>query len=154
MFLFVFKRVRDEEIAADIVSQLFLKAMMKLPKYQFRGLPFSAWLYRIAANEVNQHFRDGKKDRHVSIDSVGLAGLMEEAEEAPSDDNMNRLVAVLDMLDPDELQFLEMRYFEKIPFRELAEIYDITETNAKVRMHRLVKKLKTLMEETRQQTAG
>lgn len=154
MFLFVFKRIQNEEASADVVSQLFLKAMTKLDSYQFRGLPFSAWLYRIAVNEVNQYFRDSKKQRHVSIESVNLTGLMEEAEELPTDENMQCLVAGLQILSPEELEFLEMRYFEKIPFRELAAIYQITETNAKVRMHRMLKKLKKYMEQTKEQTPG
>lgn len=154
MFLFVFKRIQNEEASADVVSQLFLKAMTKLDSYQFRGLPFSAWLYRIAVNEVNQYFRDSKKQRHVSIESVNLTGLMEEAEELPTDENMQCLVAGLQILSPEELEFLEMRYFEKIPFRELAAIYQITETNAKVRMHRMLKKLKKYMEQTKEQAPG
>lgn len=154
MFLFVFKRVQNEESTADIVSQLFLKAMTKLDSYQFRGLPFSAWLYRIAVNEVNQFFRDSKKQRHVSIETVSLGGLMAEAEEIPTDENMQRLVAGLQILSPEELEFLEMRYFEKIPFRDLAAIYQITETNVKVRMHRMLKKLKKHLEQSRQQTPG
>lgn len=154
MFLFVYKRIQDEETSADIVSQLFLKAMTKLSSYQFRGLPFSAWLYRIAVNEVNQYYRDSKKQRHVSIESVNLTGLMQETEEPATEENMQRLVAGLQFLSPEELEFLEMRYFEKIPFRELAAIYQITETNAKVRMHRMLKKLKKYMEQTTQQTPG
>lgn len=154
MFLFVFKRIQNEEATADVVSQLFLKAMTKLDSYQFRGLPFSAWLYRIAVNEVNQYFRDSKKQRHVSIETVNLTGLMEEAEELPTDENMQCLVAGLQILSPEELEFLELRYFEKVPFRELAAIYQITETNAKVRMHRMLKKLKKYMEQTREQTPG
>ncbi len=154
MFLFVFKRIQNEEATADVVSQLFLKAMTKLDSYQFRGLPFSAWLYRIAVNEVNQYFRDSKKQRHVSIETVNLTGLMEEAEELPTDENMQCLIAGLQILSQEELEFLELRYFEKVPFRELAAIYQITETNAKVRMHRMLKKLKKYMEQTREQTPG
>lgn len=154
MFLFVYKRVQDEDTTADLVSQLFLKAMTKLGGYQFRGLPFSAWLYRIAVNEVNQFFRDSQKKRHVSINKIDLEGLMMEAEEPVSDDNLQVLVASFQILNPDELEFLEMRYFEKIPFRDLAEIFQITETNAKVRMHRLLKKLKQYMEQSRQQATN
>lgn len=57
VFVFVFRRIGDEEQAADIVSNTFLKAMLALPKYVFKGVPFSAWLFRIASNEVNMYFR-------------------------------------------------------------------------------------------------
>ncbi len=152
MFLFVFKRVRDEEATADIVSQLFLKAITNLHTYQFRGLPFSAWLYRIALNEVNQYFRDSSKQRHISAKLVDLEQLMVEAEETQADDSIPCLVEALQLLEPAELEFLELRYFEKIPFRELAELYGITENNAKVRMHRLLKKLKQHIDLSRLQT--
>ena len=55
IFRFVYQRLNNEDDAADITSQVFLKALLNLEKYEFRGFPFSSWLYRIALNEVNQH---------------------------------------------------------------------------------------------------
>ena len=57
IFRFIFKRSADETLSADLTSQTFLKAMQKIDKYVFKGVPFSAWLFRIASNEVAQHFR-------------------------------------------------------------------------------------------------
>ena len=51
IFSFIFRRTEDEDVADDICSQTFLKAMQNLHRYEFRGLPFSAWLFRIATNE-------------------------------------------------------------------------------------------------------
>ena len=74
IYLFVFKRVQDEGIAGDVCQDAMLKAMFNIHKYEDRGLPFTAWLYRIASNEVNLFFRKQKKmltveieDRHVKI---------------------------------------------------------------------------------------
>ena len=66
IYLFVYKRVRDEAIAGDVTQDAMLKAMMALPKYEDRGAPFSSWLFRIASNEVNLHFRKAKKMIHTS----------------------------------------------------------------------------------------
>ena len=57
IFLFVLHRIGEKQISADITQQVFLKALMGLSKFQFKGLPFSAWLYRIAINECNDFFR-------------------------------------------------------------------------------------------------
>lgn len=145
IFLFVYKRVDEEENAADVTSQVFLKAMLNLEKYQFKGVPFSAWLYRIAINEVNQFFRETRNQRTVSIESEGLPMLMAEVEEPSNEAAVQRMLVVLQSLTPDEIQLVELRYFEKIPFREVAEIYNITENNAKVRLYRILEKMKKLM---------
>lgn len=152
IFLFVFKRVDREDAAADVTSQVFLKAMHNLKKYQFRGVPFSAWLYRIAINEVNQHFREVKSKRAISMQSSDIADIMEEVEELPKEDNIQQMLASLQLLRPDELQMIELRFFEKLPFKEIAEIYNITENNAKVRMYRLLGKMKKMM--TGEQKSG
>ena len=57
IFRFIFKRVANESLTADICSQVFTKALQKLDQYQFRGVPYSAFLYRVASNEITTHFR-------------------------------------------------------------------------------------------------
>ena len=61
IFNFIYRQTDDEALTADLSSQTFLIALKNVGKYQFRGVPFSAWLYKIASNEVNKHYR--KKNR-------------------------------------------------------------------------------------------
>ncbi|HMN90658.1 MAG TPA: sigma-70 family RNA polymerase sigma factor [Saprospiraceae bacterium] len=143
IFRFVQRRTADEELSADLCSQIFLKAMQKLHTYNFRGLPFSSWLFKIAANEVSQHYRQQQKNRMVSMEDNDLSDMIEEMEE--SDDALHRanLVKVLDSLDEKDLQLIEMRFFEQRPFKEIAEIMGITESNAKVKTYRILERLRT-----------
>lgn len=145
IFLFVFKRVDTEDLCSDLTSQVFMKAMVNLPKYKFRGVPFSAWLYRIAINEINQHFRNNKGQRAISMETANIADIMEEVEEVPQEANIQKMLNTLQLLSPDEIQMIELRFFEKLPFKEIADIFNITENNAKVRMYRLLGKMKKLM---------
>lgn len=145
IFRFVFKRVSDNDLSADITQQVFMKAMENLKRYEFRGLPFSAWLYQIARNEVAQFFRQNKHQRSISMESGQIAYLMEEMEETNSDADVQRMVKAIQLLRQEEIEFIEMKYFERLPYREIAAIYQIQENNAKVKMHRLLKKLKKLM---------
>jgi len=145
IFLFVFKRVGEEDNTADICSQVFLKSMLSLKKYTFQGVPFSAWLYRIAINEINQFFRNNKSQRHISLEGADLFDMVEEVEEDHSEANIKILLHTLQRLNPDEVQFIELRFFEKMSFKEIAAVYGITENNAKVRMYRLTNKMKKLM---------
>ena len=153
IFVFIYKRVDDEEQTADICSQVFLKAMTNLPKYKFKGVPFSAWLYRIAVNEVNQFFRKSQNQRSISMEKAGLGDIMEEVEETDTEDNIKHMLKAMQFLSPDDVQMIELRYFEKLPFKEVAEIYSITENNAKVRMYRILGRLKKAMLKVQKQTA-
>lgn len=143
IFRFVFKRTVDEVLAADLTSQVFLKAMQKIDKYVFKGVPFSAWLFRIASNEIAQHFRKQNKNRVVALEERTAQNLEEEYEDKEDlDININLLKSVIQDLKPEEVELLELRFFEKRPFKEVADILDITENNAKVKIYRLLQKMK------------
>jgi RNA polymerase sigma-70 factor (ECF subfamily) len=144
IFRYVVKRVDEEEAAYDITSCVFIKALINLPKYEYRGIPFSSWLFRIAKSELYQSFRDKKAQRTVSIDSMQLGRVMEEFQLDESEHKREILLKVLPMLKDSQLQLIEMRFFEKRSFREMGEILDLTENNAKVKTFRALVKLKEL----------
>ncbi|MES1181393.1 MAG: sigma factor, partial [Flavobacterium sp.] len=50
IYYFILRQTDDEETAGDLTSQTFVNVLNNLSKYEFRGLPFSAWLYKIASN--------------------------------------------------------------------------------------------------------
>ena len=144
---FVYQRCSDKEIAYDITSHVFLKALQSLKNYTFKGLPFSSWLYRIARNEVIDFHRQKPHERAVSIDRTGLVNILQEADDTVKEENIQLILRELKNLSEEEMQMIEMKYFEKRQFKEIAEILDITETNAKVKAHRIIEKLrKTLMD--------
>lgn len=145
IFRFVYQRMDDKEQAFDVTQQVFVKAMEKLPKYEFKGVPFASWLYRIASNEVIDLFRKEKAYRTVNIDSVNVYGIMEEMQESKIDELHDKIVSIISDLPEEELQMIEMRFFEKRSFKEIAEILEMTENNAKVKTYRILDKLKKIM---------
>lgn len=145
IFVFILHRVGEKELCADITSQVFLKALMNIGKYRPAGVPFSAWLFRIALNETFDHLRKMNRQRYVSIDNVGVEKLHEElTADTTLVDLEEKLPHILGQLTAEEIQLLELRFFEQRPFREVAEILDITENYAKVRLYRLLDKMKML----------
>src|SRR3989344_746472 len=145
IFRYIYQRVDDKEQAFDATQQVFIKAMESLHKYEFRGVPFASWLYRIAYSEVNNIYR-AQKQRTVNIDSVGVYGMMEEMEETKIDKYHDKIVDIIAQeLPEDELQLIEMRFFEKRSFKEIGEILEITENNAKVKTYRILEKLKKVI---------
>jgi RNA polymerase sigma-70 factor (ECF subfamily) len=67
IYRFIFLRVEDQQTAEDITSNVFLKAWEKLGSYQFRGVPFRAWLFRIARNAVIDHYRTRKETAPLEV---------------------------------------------------------------------------------------
>ncbi len=143
---FVYQRVTTKEDACDITQQIFLQAMLSLHKYEIRGFPFSSWLYRIALNEMNQLFRKNKKQRGINLEEKHLKTIVEELGEPGDEERENAVLAVLAGLQEEDFQLVEMRFFEYRPFKEIAEILNISEANAKMRLYRILEKIKPMAE--------
>lgn len=142
IFRFIFRRTADEALSADLCSQVFLKAMQKLPNYTYKGVPFSAWLFRIASNEIGQYFRSTSKNRVVSLEDTHLQEMVDEMDHLDLQNKQSQMLEALDQLKADDLEIIELRFFEQRPYKEIADLMDITVSNAKVKVHRILMRLK------------
>lgn len=145
IFVFIYRRTGDEDLSADITSQVFLKALINIKKYVFKGVPFSAWLFRIAFNEINMYFRKNNAHRVVSLEQKSISQIVMEVQEEDNTLGQQRMMAALKKLDGDDIQLIELRFFEKRSFAEVGEIIGITENNAKVKVYRILDKLKKVL---------
>lgn len=141
---FIYQRVETKEDAYDIASQTFISALENIGKYRAQGVPFSAWLFRIAINELNRFYRRSKVRQAINIDDTQVAEVLHELGEETTADTDSRLMKAVQQLDPEEIQLLEMRFFEKRPFKEVCDVLGISETAAKARVYRLLERLKTI----------
>ena len=146
IFLFINKRVEDQHTTSDLTSQVFLKALIALPQYKSKGVPFSAWLFRIASNQVNAFFRQSKNKRSISLEEKHIELLFEQVDEnLPPKNKTDTLIALLNHLDSDDVELLELRFFEERPFKEVGFILGISENLAKTKTYRLLQKMKKLL---------
>lgn len=145
IFRFVNQRMNNEEDASDLTSAVFLKVLINLNNYIDKGHPFSSWLYKIALNEVNQYYRKTNKQRVVNIDEKDLEDIIEETNDTFSHEKREKLIKTLANLADEKLTIIEMRFFEKRSFKEIAEVLNITENNAKVRTYRVLEEMKRNM---------
>ena len=148
---FLFKRVNDEEVAADLASQTFLNALLNLKKYEFRGLPFSAWLYRIASNLCTDYFRESKRQRGLYLDPDKSSELLQEVVEWEEENDelgiwLLKLPMVFHALNDKEVEMIELRFFEQLPFKEIGFITGLNESHARIKTYRILKKMKKLIE--------
>lgn len=143
LFLFINRRTDREQLTKDICQETFIKALMNIHKFEFRGYPFSAWLYRIAINELNQHYRKNDVKMIVSFDSKEIPEIFELDEQQIDKDLLIKLMMTeIDQLKGNDLLLMEMHFFEKRSYKEIAEILDIKEGNAKVKVHRIKERIR------------
>lgn len=113
-------RTRDLEAAEDLTQQVFLKAWQAIPRFEQRGVPFKAWLYRMAHNQMVDHFRT-----HKPTTELGDFDLPDEAdqESALLTGEMNEaLQRALARLSEDHRQVLTLRFLMEKSAREIGEV--------------------------------
>ena len=148
VYRFSYSRVGgNESLAGDITQQTFIKAMAAIVKYEDRGYAITSWFIRIAQNEINMYFRKSKKTISVEINENQLVTAAQEFEltEVLQKGDLEKLVEKINELKPAHSDLIELRFFQKMSFKEIAEIYQITEANAKMKIYRILDKLKREM---------
>jgi RNA polymerase sigma-70 factor (ECF subfamily) len=111
VYAFVVRRVRDRAEAEDVVSETFHSALKALPRFEARGVPFVAWLYRIAANEIADRAR--RAAREEPFDGLDTADAGDDVERRAL------LYRLVDTLPPAQREVIVKRFAEQ---RSIAEI--------------------------------
>lgn len=147
VFRFLFKRLSgNEDLASELTQKTFIKAMGAISKYEDRGYAFSTWLIRIAQNEANMFFRASKKIVLIEISGIEVKPLLNEVYESSEfkDEHFELLIKMLNDLPDDQSDLIELRFLHEMSFKKIADIYNITEANAKMRVYRIIEKLRKI----------
>lgn len=147
IYTFLINRTGDYDVANDLTSQVFLKAILNIKKYKDMGIPFHSWLYKIAQNECNYYFRKQKKQRTVILDTDNLDHLNQGIHDVDflESEVVNKIYIAIQHLNPKELTAIDLRFFENNSFKEVGYILGITENNAKTRVYRAIEKIKKVL---------
>ena len=147
VFVLVDRIVSCQEDAEELTQDVFLKAFQQLSSFKAES-SFSTWIYRIATNLAISAVRKKRNDVLRLDDSV-FANLsdtqVDEALEDESEEQMERLQRAMNQLEADERALITLYYLEEKPLAEVAFILGMTEGNAKVKLHRIRKKLYVLI---------
>jgi RNA polymerase sigma-70 factor (ECF subfamily) len=134
----------SEADAKDAVQQTFVKVFRSLSS--FRGASsFRTWLYRIAINLCLNHIRDHKRERPTEIADDQLTTTATGPQRLIRDEASAALRAAIDNLPPKQRMVLELRIYDELRFKEIAELADCTENAAKVNFHHAVKRLRGVL---------
>ena len=145
IYNYVYYRTSNHAEAEDLTARVFERAMKHIGRYEDRGVPFSAWLYRIAHNLVANWHRDRSRRQILSLDSVSQWQLHEDSPELEAQivEDKETLLAAIQRLPADRRELLIMKYVEKLPNAEIGDIMGRSEGAIKSLYHRTLLSLRT-----------
>jgi len=145
LYFLCLRYVRDHDAASDLAQRTLIKALEKMDELRDPGI-FKSWLYRIGANLALNHLRDNARfvDEPAPVGpdeplSPEAESQLEAAEDAAA---LRRAVADL---PTKQRMTLELRVFEEMSFRDIAEALETTEGAAKVNFHYAVRRLRVIL---------
>ena len=138
MYNYVYYRTGNTHDAEDLTAKVFLRAFSHIDKYVDRGLPFQAWLYRIAHNLVANWHRDQSRRKIIALDDYLGRDLHTEApdERAERRDEHEGLLRAVRRLPAERQQLLILKVVERLPNREIGIIMGRSEGAIKSLYHR------------------
>ena len=115
VYAYVARRTADRSAAEDVTSEVFAHALAHLRQFEWRGTPFVAWLYRIAANALADRWRKESRTSSVPVDDVP------NEHEAAEIERRVMLSQLVERLPDAQRQVVRMRFGQERSIREIAE---------------------------------
>jgi len=139
VYAYIVRRVRDRTAAEDLTSEVFEHALANLHKYEWRGVAFAAWLYRIAYNAIANRWEKGQRE-------VGEPGMEEHASSGVEEiERRAMLFQLVNQLPPDQRRVITERFVEQKSIREVAQALGRSEGAVKQLQWRALETLREQM---------
>lgn len=138
IYNYIYYRTGNTQDAEDLTARVFQRASQHLPRYTERGVPFSAWLYRIAHNIVANWHRDEARRRALPLNGAVLTDLQAEAPEEALEEQRQRelLLQALHRLPSERQQLIILKFVEQMSNAEIGVIMKRSEGAIKSLYHR------------------
>lgn len=122
IYRFIYLRVEDQQTAEDITASVFLKAWEKLEAYQIRGVPFRAWLFRIARNAVIDHYRTRKEVAPLeAVVNTYDESAISVSEGVGTRLEAQKIMTLMDQLTDDQRNVLSLKLVHGLNTQEVAK---------------------------------
>ena len=139
VYAYVARRVGDRHCAEDLTAEIFSEALAGIGKFEWRGVPFVAWLLRIASRAIADHWK--RTGRECGAPSV------EAGQPAPDEIERNAMLfQLVDRLPEAQFRVIHLRFVEQKSIREIAQELDRSEGAIKQLQLRAIENLRAQME--------
>jgi RNA polymerase sigma-70 factor (ECF subfamily) len=149
IYNYVYYRIGNHHDAEDLTAKTFHRALNHIPNYNHKGVPFAAWLYRIAHNLVANWHRDHKRRQVVALEQVTLSSDRQEMPHHAAEQTNERelLLAAIQKLPPERQELLTLKFVERMSNAEIGQVMGRSEGAIKSLYHRTLVSLKELLAE-------
>jgi RNA polymerase sigma-70 factor (ECF subfamily) len=145
IFRYVVMRVPTVADAEDLTAEVFIRMVEGLPTFQVTGVPFEAWLYRIASSRITDFYRQNSRRPHTELhDSLSDSALLPE-EQIEQQQTLEQLRAALRQLEEEHQLILTLRFVERKSHQEVAQILGKSVPAIKSSQHRALIHLTELL---------
>lgn len=144
IYNYIYYRTGNHHDAEDLTAMVFYRAMGHIHNYTERGIPFQAWLYRIAHNLVANWHRDRSRRKIIPLEEYVGPGPQFEVPDQQTETQEERdiLLETIRQLPPERQQLLILKFIEKMPNAEIGQIMGRTEGAIKSLYHRTLSALR------------
>lgn len=155
IYSYVYYRTGDEAEAEDLTAKIFMRAMKHIPNFVDQGVPFVAWLYRIARNLVANWHRDRSRRRTIALDDIAQWHVGQESPELEAQilEDQDSLLKAVRRLPADRQELLVFKFVDRLSNAEIGEIMGRSEGAIKSLYHRTLLSLRDDFTQTAQQMA-
>ncbi|MCC6802739.1 MAG: sigma-70 family RNA polymerase sigma factor [Anaerolineae bacterium] len=138
IYSYVYYRTGNHHDAEDLTARVFFRAMAHITSYTERGVPFQAWLYRIAHNLVANWHRDRGRRKVIPLDEFIASSLKSDSPDRQAEDQEERdaLRAAIQRLPEERQQLLLLKFVDHLSNAEIGETMNRTEGAIKSLYHR------------------
>ncbi len=138
IYSYIYRRVGNRQDAEDLTARTFYRALSHIHRYVQRGVPFAAWLYRIAHNLVANWHRDRARRQTITLEDAGPLSvqLSSPLEQVEAQERAEVLLRAVGRLSPDRQQLLILKYGEGLSNAEIGRIMGRSEGAIKSLCHR------------------
>jgi RNA polymerase sigma-70 factor (ECF subfamily) len=152
IYNYIYYRVGNHHDAEDLTARVFHRALLHIQTYVERGLPFQAWLYRIAHNLVANWHRDRNRRKVIPLDEFVAARLRVDAPDGATEarEEQERLMSAIRELPEERQQLLILKFVDRLSNQEIGEIMDRSEGAIKSLYHRTLLSLRETLEDDEQ----
>jgi RNA polymerase sigma-70 factor (ECF subfamily) len=142
IYRFVYSRVREQTAAEDVTSEIFIKALKAMPRYQDTGRPFAAWLYQIAVNAIADRYRTLRPAQSIDdFHDLSVAGPALE-DLAAHRDELRRIWTLVEQLPAQQKTALVLKFQEDMKIEDIALAMGKSAGAVKLLIHRGVSRLR------------
>ncbi|RME85367.1 MAG: sigma-70 family RNA polymerase sigma factor [Caldilineae bacterium] len=149
IYSYIYYRVGNRDDAEDLTARTFFQALDKIDTFEYRGAPFSSWLYRIAHNLVANWHRQQSRRRSVPLEELLTAGARHTNPSvlAEKREIEQELLDAIHRLAADRQQLLILKFVERLPNAQIGEIMGRSESSVKSLYHRTLIALREELQE-------